>query len=245
MTEASVDSSASGDMTTEPSSTTVNVEPAASYESNTAGAATSAWSEASQRTTTDLQEQDGAVGESNPNLATHRDRSWVFSGGVAGALRIGHAPFPMPGVAAFLTLDPIASWPFAPKFVVSGDWSWSPTSKQAEGSADFELGALSFDVCPSHFTWTNVRLDTCIGGSLGAFSATGVEARNAAGTVVRPIFGFGLTGLLYLDLSDHFALSLRVAPQLNLVRDEFEFGDRVFHRVPPVSILLYLGLVAR
>jgi hypothetical protein len=166
----------------------------------------------------------------------------VVRGVVAGELGLGVAPSPMPGVAAFLVFETDRSAWFAPTFVFGGAWSWSATSKQVEGNADFDLGGVTLDACPAHARWSNVRLDTCATGLLGQFSATSTDARNASGRVTRPFAALGLSAILHLDLTEQVGLFTRLAPQFGLVRDEFEFGSRVFHEVAPITVHINLGV---
>lgn len=187
----------------------------------------------------------GPVQPMTPSSEVHDGSRWVFTGGVGAELGIGAAPSVMPGAAAFVALSATSSSPLALEFVLGGAWSWSPTSKQAEGNADFELGVLLLDVCAANFTWANVRLSTCAAASMGRLEATGYDAVNAAGTVARPFYGAGVSSIVNVALDDHVAVLARLSPQLNLVRDEFEFGERVFHRVPPLSFYVTVGIAAR
>lgn len=173
------------------------------------------------------------------------DVDWRLSGAVAGELSIGTAPSLMRGVAALFELAPVTPGTSIPAFVVGGFWSWSATSKQAEGRADFELAAATLEVCPTRLRWTNVKLDTCGAALAGSLFATGSAAREASGRVSRPFIGVGLSALLHFELSQSLAILARVSPHVNVVRDEFEFGSRLFYEVPPLAVHFNLGIEAQ
>jgi hypothetical protein len=170
--------------------------------------------------------------------------NWRFSGAVAGELGLGIAPSPMLGTAALFEFSPSSPATLVPALVLGGFWRWSAASKQAEGRADFELAAITLDVCPTRFQWPNVKLHTCAAGLVGRLFATGSESRAASGRISRPFIGVGLAASLHWEISEHLGVLARVSPQVNVVRDEFEFGSRVFHEVPPLAIHVNVGLKA-
>lgn len=182
--------------------------------------------------------------EPQPNPYVVND-DWFVGGTLAGEFAFGVAPAAMPGVGAYLLFGLERPSVWAPALMVGGLWTWGPTSEQPEGNADFDLAALSFDLCAARLRWLKLELRTCAAGLVGRFSASASNTLNSVGVVTRPMVALGAAALLHLRISPHVELFGRLAPRANLVRDEYEFGSRMFHRVGPLTVSASVGFGGR
>src|SRR5690606_5138772 len=105
------------------------------------------------------------------------------------------------------------------------------------GTARFELGAASLDLCPGQAVSKIFRLQWCGTVEGGLLLSRGLET-HAPARSTRPWVGAGATLVSDVLLAGPVGLTYRATAVLPLFRDEFQFDTMVFHRVPPVTINL-------
>ncbi len=93
--------------------------------------------------------------------------------------------------------------------------------------------------------WASVEARPCAGALVGRLATRGANTTNPSGERSRPFGALGGAGLATLKLVGPWEASARVAIGANLVRDRFEFGSDIFHRVGPLTLAASLGLGAR
>lgn len=169
-------------------------------------------------------------------------RPWRLEGFAAGQVVWGPAPDVMPGLAAYalLAFDRPSAWSRA--VALGGTGMWSGSSAEWGGTASFSLIAGTFDACALRSEVLAFEARVCGSALVGRLTATGADAMNETATVHRPFVSLGASALLNFHLGPRLALGARVSPRLNLIRDEFAFRPRVFHRVNALTLGFDLGL---
>jgi hypothetical protein len=170
---------------------------------------------------------------------------WQLAGFVAGEAAWGPAPDLMPGFAAYalLAFDRASAW--SPAVGLGGIGVWSRSSSEWGGTASFSLAAATVDACALRFALNAFEVRLCGSSLIGRLSATGTDAMNETTTVPGAFVSAGASGLLSWDIGAGLALGARLSSRANLVRDEFEFRPRVFHRVSALTLAGDLGLGLR
>jgi hypothetical protein len=176
--------------------------------------------------------------------ASGANSSFTLDVGAALQGVFGAAPAAMPGVAAY-AMGGLGRGAFAPALGVGATHAVRTGLERSGGTAVFFLDAVMVDACPLRVDATVVELRPCAAGLLGRLSAGGRATRNASGLVARPFATFGASVVLLGRLGTFLEPSLRASLGANLVRDSFTFTPNIFHRVPPVSASVSLGLGMR
>jgi hypothetical protein len=150
----------------------------------------------------------------------------------------------MPGFSGYVMVGVEEASPWSPAFAIGGASSWSPDLEQSGGTASFTLDVVTIEPCPLRFPLPPFAVRVCASGIIGRFSATGSNTQNPS-REKRPFVALGALGTLAWDVGSHVEVSARVAPRVSLFQDAFEFGDRVFHTVRPLTLSASLGVGLR
>lgn len=169
-----------------------------------------------------------------PQLLEHVE----LAAGVSAQLSIGVAPEALVGAQLWLrAVWERNSW-LSPEAALSYGYQRRGGFVQADGEADFALGAAALDVCPLRVGVAALHLRPCVSGALGRLNAVGHETFFPR-TENRPWSSFGANAQLVARLGIvKITASFGVAKPM--VRDRFRFGSEcsgaacevdVFHRV--------------
>ena len=161
-----------------------------------------------------------------------------LAAGVSAQLSIGVAPEALVGGQLWLrAVWERNSW-LSPEAALSYGYQRRGGFVQADGEADFALGAAALDACPLRVGVAALHLRPCVSGSLGRLNAVGHETFFPR-TESRPWSSFGANAQLIARLGIvRITASFGVAKPL--VRDRFRFGSEcsgaacevdAFHRV--------------
>lgn len=180
------------------------------------------------------------AGASRP--APWAERSWELGILGAGAVWFGPAPGVMPALGASVSLRRLAATSWRTALFIGGVYAWGPESRAWGGTASFALAAGNLEACP----WLlrvapGLEIGACGSALAGRFSATGSETRNPAGTVHRPFVALGASALVSWLPGAALQVSLQWSSRANLIRDEFVFQPRTFHRVGSFTHAASLG----
>jgi hypothetical protein len=182
--------------------------------------------------------RDGAAERSEPDTA---GSSFTLDAGLFAQGLIGPAPQAMPGIA----VHALAGWGhgvLAPAVALGAMHAVRSGLSQPGGTAVFFLDAAMLDLCPLRLELGAVDVHPCAATWVGRLSAAGRATRNAPGKVARTFATAGGSLVVMGRLGWVLEPSLRAALGANLVRDSFTFTPVVFHRVPPLSASLSVGL---
>jgi hypothetical protein len=161
--------------------------------------------------------------------------------GLFGQALFGPAPEAMAGVA----VHALASWgegAVAPAVALGATHSVRSGVSRPGGTAVFLLDAAMLDLCPIRFELGVVDVRPCGAALAGRLAVAGRATRNAPGTVARPFVSTGGSLLVLGRFGWVLEPSLRASVGANLVRDSFTFTPVIFHRVPPLSASVSVGL---
>jgi len=169
----------------------------------------------------------------------------LFSAELAAEAFAGPTPGLMPAFGLFVLAGVDRVEPWSPSVFVGATHAWRPGLDEPGGRVSFELDAASLDACPLRLRLAFVDARPCVSVLLGRFSARGTDTNNPTGESVRPFSVVGGSVLARARLVWLLEASARVAVGASVVRDSFEFGSTVFHRVDPVTANVSLGLGVR
>jgi hypothetical protein len=182
---------------------------------------------------------DGAPERSDPPDAA--GSSFTLDVGLFAQGLLGPAPQAMPGIA----VHALAVWGhgvLAPAVALGATHAARSGLSQPGGTAVFVLDAAMLDLCPLRLELGAVDVHPCAATWVGRLSVAGRATRNAPGKVARTFATAGGSLVVMGRLGWVLEPSLRASLGANLARDSFTFTPVVFHRVPPLSASLSVGL---
>lgn len=160
--------------------------------------------------------------------------------GAAFVAASGPAPQLMPG----LGLGLLAAWErtglLSPAARVSAAHYWLSGLRETDGTADFQLDAGSVDVCPIRLRGGPLAIRACANVQAGRMLASGSRTFSAR-SKSRPFVVLGGSSLVTASLPAGFEAGASLAVGRALVEDEYVFANRVFYRVPQLSLGFGLG----
>jgi hypothetical protein len=168
----------------------------------------------------------------------------LLTAAVAGAVVVGPAPTPMPGLAleAQAALDRASI--LSPALVLTLTHVWSGDQMQPGGTAAFTLDLLALDACPFRVAVLALEARACAAGSLGRLAAQGSQTYDAA-SVASPFATVGGTLRLAVLFGSRVELRARFGAGATLWRDAFRFNREVFHQVASVTLVGDVGIGVR
>ncbi len=158
---------------------------------------------------------------------------------------VGPAPGIMPAAGAFVLAALERDTVLSPAVALGITHGWKAGVVEQGGTAVFMLDAATLELCPVRVLLPLVVVRPCGAALVGRLAAVGRKTLAAPGLSARP---FGVVGGSVLFAGDFGWIvepSLRAFAGANLVRDSFTFTPVVFHRVPPVTAALSIGLSVR
>jgi hypothetical protein len=141
-----------------------------------------------------------------------------------------------------LTVDRDSIWSPA----VSASFAHVSADDFAErgGTAAFSLDAATLDLCPLRLVSSPLAAGACASGLFGRLSARG--SKTFSPQVDSGSFAtVGGAVLLTVALGARFELRGRFGAGASLMRDRYEFGSNVFHRVASVTLVGDVGVGVR
>jgi hypothetical protein len=169
-------------------------------------------------------------------------RSSLAFGGARAVLDWGPAPHVLYGLALYGGMTSTKGGWWAPGFEFQGGYQWSRATSEPAGSAQFRLGLLALRLCPSQARIGPVRLRGCLATRGGWMWANGTDTYQP-GRVIRPWVDVGPSVGAAVPLGSGVGFSANVDLGFALVRDTFQFDDKVFHQAAPVVVSASLGLL--
>jgi hypothetical protein len=151
----------------------------------------------------------------------------------------------MPAVAVYAILGIDGAGPWSPAVLLGASHAWQTSIQEQGGRASFTLDAASFDACPLRLRLGAVHARPCASTLIARFSGHASDTLNPTEPSSRPFWVVGGAVLATAELFWLFEASARIAVGANLVRDSFELGPNVFHRVPAVTATASVGLGLR
>lgn len=184
-----------------------------------------------------------APGDDSPP-ESEESASFALEVGLFAQGLVGPAPKVLPGVSLHV-LAGLDSGVLAPAAALGVTHAARSGLSQPGGRAVFLLDGATIDLCPLKFQVSAVDVRPCGAALVARLAASGRATRNAPGTIARPFATAGGSLLVRGRFGWMLEPSLRATVGANLIRDSFTFTPVVFHRVPPLSASVSVGLGIR
>lgn len=133
---------------------------------------------------------------------------------------------------------------FSPSARLGFSYTQNRGNREPGGIADFALASLELDLCPWQLLSQSIELRSCALGHGGLVFAEG-RATTEPESHLRQYWAVGASAEVEWMPARTFAIPLRLAASLPLVRDTYAFNPVSFYKVPVVSFGITAGLEVR
>jgi hypothetical protein len=167
-----------------------------------------------------------------------------FAVGAAAETLVGASPLALFGFGLYARAELDRASPWSPALVAWVTHDVRNGLVEVYGNASFTLDALALDACFLRLRLGPVEGRGCGAGLIGRLETVGSDTYSPS-TRTRPYAVLGGSLLVAWDVAHFLEISGRFGAGASIIRDEFQFSPKVFHRVDSVTLVGNLAVGVR